>query len=86
MNHATSIYFHLILYHYTVNNDYTWYNIRSTWFLDIRISTCYSDSDYQLSINFDCSFDNNISILSNNTITKDDLEKNLQGGKKFCVI
>ena len=24
------------------NNDYTRYNIHSTWFLDIRISTCFS--------------------------------------------
>ena len=27
----------VILYHYTIN---TWYNISSTWFLDIRISIC----------------------------------------------
>ena len=30
----------VILYHYTVNNDYTWYYICSAWFLDIIISTC----------------------------------------------
>ena len=30
----------LVLYHYTINNDYTWYYIRSVWFLDIVISTC----------------------------------------------
>ena len=34
--------FCLILYHdhYTINNDYTWYYICSTWFLDIIIPTC----------------------------------------------
>ena len=30
----------LILYHYTIDNDYTWYYICSAWFLDIIISTC----------------------------------------------
>ena len=30
----------LILYYYTINNDYTWYYICSAWFLDIIISTC----------------------------------------------
>ena len=29
------------MYHYTTNNDYTWYNICSARFLDIRISTCF---------------------------------------------
>ena len=27
----------VILYHYTINNDYTRYSICSAWFLDIRI-------------------------------------------------
>ena len=31
----------VILYLYTINNDYTRYNIYSTWFLDIVISTCF---------------------------------------------
>ena len=31
--------FCLALYHYTIYNDFTWYYICSTWFLDIRIST-----------------------------------------------
>ena len=30
------------LYHYTIKNDYTWYDIYSTWFLDSRIWTCIS--------------------------------------------
>ena len=38
----------VILYHYTINNDYTRYNICSTWFLDIRISPCFS-SEYKFS-------------------------------------
>ena len=35
------MYFCLILYHYTINKDYTWYYICCAWFLDIIISTCY---------------------------------------------
>ena len=34
----------VILYHYilyTIKNDYTRYNICSTWFLDIVVSTCF---------------------------------------------
>ena len=31
----------IILYHYTLNNEYTRYNICSAWVLDIRISTCF---------------------------------------------
>ena len=34
------VYFCLILYHYTINKDYTGYYICSTWLLDIIISTC----------------------------------------------
>ena len=30
-----------LLYHYTINNDYMWYNVCSAWFLDIRISACF---------------------------------------------
>ena len=30
----------VILYHYTLNNDNTWYNVCIAWFLDIRISIC----------------------------------------------
>ena len=30
----------VILYLYTINNDYTRYNICSAWFLDIVTSTC----------------------------------------------
>ena len=30
----------IILYHYTTNDNFTWYNICKAWFLDIRISTC----------------------------------------------
>ena len=30
-----------VLYHYTINKDYTWYYICSAWFLDIIISTCF---------------------------------------------
>ena len=38
MVHGSTIKVCLILYHYI--NDYMWYYICSTWFLDIRISTC----------------------------------------------
>ena len=31
--------FYLILYHYTANNDYTWYYICRAWFLDVGLST-----------------------------------------------
>ena len=31
----------VILFHYIFIHDYTGYNICSTWFLDIVISTCY---------------------------------------------
>ena len=31
----------VILYHHTLYNDYTRYNICSGWFLDILISTCF---------------------------------------------
>ena len=31
----------LMLYHYTINNDHTWYNICIAWFLNIRTSTCF---------------------------------------------
>ena len=31
----------VVLFHYTINNDYTWYYICSAWFLDIIISTCF---------------------------------------------
>ena len=32
--------FSSIQYHYTINNDYTWYYICSAWFLVTRISSC----------------------------------------------
>ena len=32
----------VILFYYTINNDYTWYYICSAWFLDIIISTCFT--------------------------------------------
>ena len=32
----------VLLYHYTISNGYTRYNICSAWFLDNRISTCFS--------------------------------------------
>ena len=35
----------VILYHYTINNDYTRYNIFAAPFLNIVISTCYVHSD-----------------------------------------
>ena len=31
----------VLLYHYTINNDYAWYNMCSTWFLDIRNQLVY---------------------------------------------
>ena len=42
-----SVQFCLILYHYTIINDYTRYYICSAWFLVIIISTCYP-SGHQL--------------------------------------
>ena len=38
----------LILYHYTINNNYTWCYICSAWFLDIIISTCQQFIFYSL--------------------------------------
>ena len=35
--------FCLLLYHYTINNDYTWCYICSTWYLDNRILTCFTE-------------------------------------------
>ena len=37
-------FFNTVALHYT--NDYAWYSICSTWFLDIRISTCSINSIY----------------------------------------
>ena len=39
------VWFCLILYHNTINNDYMWYYNCSTWFLDIIILTCWCSDD-----------------------------------------